>query len=545
MKFLLERCDEKLEVDSVDSEARTLIHVGAREGHARVIELCVSMVEKPNRVDYKRRTLLHYAAWKGHMKTVECLLECSDVKCVKDREGRTTFCVAAEGEESHTRRHLMDLLGLGDVLMRAARLTTFRAMKVLLEHGAEVDTVDNACYTPLHCAAKAGDLQRALFLITHGASISHLKSFPYLAAHPLHLFDSFQNQISQLGAVAQKYQAITQNATLNLSVLELQIFSTRRSPTVYGDLRKHKPLLTTNITIMFVGTEITYGESMVPSDGWKQYLDHKWDREVVLEETTKFPELTMQVNLEYLGRVVFNYEGLLYPNSVVGIDSHTTMIDWLGVAGWGVGGIEVEATMLGQLLEAERDSGVKKCLVKVRDGFFQTRVKGVDIVLDNDIWTNVAKVLVLENSQLVPNDFAQFNKIMVYQSFLRNPRQHNARLFLAGGLKMEERLLHYLIHNRKPIKWDSNQFGAGKRGALEINWKTKSPAFANPNCKLRIVKCGNQPRKANCTKNVAGKNGTAVSKMNFSDANEQLTLQRSLYHQMEYVQTLRQPKQGP
>ncbi|KOM43210.1 hypothetical protein LR48_Vigan05g081400 [Vigna angularis] len=83
--------------------------------------------------------------------------------------------------------------------------------------------------------------------------------------------------------------------------------------------------------------------------------------------------------------------------------------------------------------------------LKVRDGVFQTRVKGVDIVLDNEIWTNVAKVPVLQNSQIIPNDFAQFNKIMVYQSFLRNPRQRNARLFLVGGLKMEERLLHYLI----------------------------------------------------------------------------------------------------
>ncbi|KAG6393747.1 hypothetical protein SASPL_144316 [Salvia splendens] len=54
------------------------------------------------------------------------------------------------------------------------------------------------------------------------------------------------------------------------------------------------------------------------------------------------------VNLEYLGRVVFNTEGILYPDSVVGTDSHTTMIDGLGVAGWGVGGIEAEATMLGQ-----------------------------------------------------------------------------------------------------------------------------------------------------------------------------------------------------
>ncbi|GKV42686.1 hypothetical protein SLEP1_g50066 [Rubroshorea leprosula] len=58
-----------------------------------------------------------------------------------------------------------------------------------------------------------------------------------------------------------------------------------------------------------------------------------------------------QVNLEYLGRVVFNTDGILYPDSVVGTDFHTTMIDGLGVAGWGVGGIEAEAAMLGQMLK--------------------------------------------------------------------------------------------------------------------------------------------------------------------------------------------------
>ncbi|XP_051918344.1 cytoplasmic aconitate hydratase [Hippocampus zosterae] len=55
-----------------------------------------------------------------------------------------------------------------------------------------------------------------------------------------------------------------------------------------------------------------------------------------------------QVNLEYLARVVFNHEGFFYPDSLVGTDSHTTMIDGLGVLGWGVGGIEAEAVMLGQ-----------------------------------------------------------------------------------------------------------------------------------------------------------------------------------------------------
>jgi len=55
-----------------------------------------------------------------------------------------------------------------------------------------------------------------------------------------------------------------------------------------------------------------------------------------------------QVNLEYLARVCFEKDGLLYPDSVVGTDSHTTMINGLGVVGWGVGGIEAEAVMLGQ-----------------------------------------------------------------------------------------------------------------------------------------------------------------------------------------------------
>ncbi|CAK9808400.1 Cytoplasmic aconitate hydratase [Anthophora quadrimaculata] len=57
-----------------------------------------------------------------------------------------------------------------------------------------------------------------------------------------------------------------------------------------------------------------------------------------------------QVNLEYLARVVFDTNSLLYPDSVVGTDSHTTMINGLGVLGWGVGGIEAEAVMLGQAI---------------------------------------------------------------------------------------------------------------------------------------------------------------------------------------------------
>ena len=55
-----------------------------------------------------------------------------------------------------------------------------------------------------------------------------------------------------------------------------------------------------------------------------------------------------QVNIEYLSRVVFDNEGLAYPDTCIGTDSHTTMENGLGILGWGVGGIEAEAAMLGQ-----------------------------------------------------------------------------------------------------------------------------------------------------------------------------------------------------
>jgi aconitate hydratase len=57
-----------------------------------------------------------------------------------------------------------------------------------------------------------------------------------------------------------------------------------------------------------------------------------------------------QVNLEYLSRVVESRDGVAFPDTLVGTDSHTTMVNGLGVLGWGVGGIEAEAAMLGESL---------------------------------------------------------------------------------------------------------------------------------------------------------------------------------------------------
>uniref|UniRef100_A0A8B9E7W4 Iron-responsive element-binding protein 2 n=1 Tax=Anser cygnoides TaxID=8845 RepID=A0A8B9E7W4_ANSCY len=75
----------------------------------------------------------------------------------------------------------------------------------------------------------------------------------------------------------------------------------------------------------------------------------KWSSKVFKNISIIPPETGMahQVNLEYLSRVVFEVKDFLYPDSVVGTDSHTTMVNGLGILGWGVGGIETEAVMLG------------------------------------------------------------------------------------------------------------------------------------------------------------------------------------------------------
>lgn len=61
----------------------------------------------------------------------------------------------------------------------------------------------------------------------------------------------------------------------------LLVFSTGRSPSMYFDLRQEVPLLTPGIAIMSVGTEIVYGDTMIPDLGWKKILSAGWDRSAV------------------------------------------------------------------------------------------------------------------------------------------------------------------------------------------------------------------------------------------------------------------------
>jgi aconitate hydratase len=86
----------------------------------------------------------------------------------------------------------------------------------------------------------------------------------------------------------------------------------------------------------------------------ERYTFLRWGQEAFRNFRVVPPDtgIVHQVNLEYLARVVFKEETgggtLAYPDTLVGTDSHTTMVNGLGVVGWGVGGIEAEAAMLGQ-----------------------------------------------------------------------------------------------------------------------------------------------------------------------------------------------------
>ena len=95
-------------------------------------------------------------------------------------------------------------------------------------------------------------------------------------------------------------------------------------------------------------------ESLEYQRNQERYAFLKWGQKAFSNFKVVPPEtgIVHQVNLEYLARTVFTQEnnGVLqvYPDTLVGTDSHTTMINGLGVLGWGVGGIEAEAAMLGQ-----------------------------------------------------------------------------------------------------------------------------------------------------------------------------------------------------
>ncbi len=129
-----------------------------------------------------------------------------------------------------------------------------------------------------------------------------------------------------------------------------------------GDPKKINPLVPVDLIIDHsvivdrFGTEdaFQYNVEQEVERNYERYAFLKWGQKAFNNFRVVPPGtgICHQVNLEYLGQVVWTHEKdgqlMAYPDTLVGTDSHTTMINGLGILGWGVGGIEAEAAMLGQ-----------------------------------------------------------------------------------------------------------------------------------------------------------------------------------------------------
>ena len=136
-------------------------------------------------------------------------------------------------------------------------------------------------------------------------------------------------------------------AAMRDAAKELGIDPKKVNPLVPVDL-----VIDHSVQIDFFGSEDAYKKNLELEykRNKERYLLLKWAQNA-FDTLRIFPPgsgIIHQVNLEYIAQVVMTNNGVAFPDSLVGTDSHTTMINGLGVMGWGVGGIEAEAVMLGQ-----------------------------------------------------------------------------------------------------------------------------------------------------------------------------------------------------
>jgi aconitate hydratase A / 2-methylisocitrate dehydratase len=107
-----------------------------------------------------------------------------------------------------------------------------------------------------------------------------------------------------------------------------------------------------SVQVDYAGSEMAYQKNMEIEfrRNEQRYRFLKWGTQAFNGFRVVPPGIGIvhQVNLEYLAKGVFEKDGVYFPDTLVGTDSHTTMINGLGIVGWGVGGIEAEAAMLGQ-----------------------------------------------------------------------------------------------------------------------------------------------------------------------------------------------------
>ena len=156
-------------------------------------------------------------------------------------------------------------------------------------------------------------------------------------------------------------RVLTQDLTGVPAVVDLAVMR-EAMKRLGGDAKKINPLVPVDLVIDHSVQVDTFGSAKAFHQNSEiefqrnveRYACLRWGQKAFSNFKVVPPDtgICHQVNLEYLGQVVFRAKAdkttLAYPDTLVGMDSHTTMINGLGVLGWGVGGIEAEAALLGQ-----------------------------------------------------------------------------------------------------------------------------------------------------------------------------------------------------
>ena len=139
---------------------------------------------------------------------------------------------------------------------------------------------------------------------------------------------------------------------VDLAAMRSAVQRLGKDPSVIEPLVPVDLVIDHSVQVDYAGSDAAYERNMEMEfrRNEQRYRFLKWGTQAFNGFSVVPPGIGIvhQVNLEYLAKGVFERDGVYFPDSLVGTDSHTTMINGLGIVGWGVGGIEAEAGMLGQ-----------------------------------------------------------------------------------------------------------------------------------------------------------------------------------------------------
>src|SRR3954469_18785249 len=143
-------------------------------------------------------------------------------------------------------------------------------------------------------------------------------------------------------------------AVVDLAAMRSAIVDLGGDPALINPLIPAELVIDHSVQVDLFGSRLAFGRNveLEVERNRERYAFLRWGQSSLRDFKVVPPGtgICHQVNLEYLARVVESRDGVAFPDTLVGLDSHTTMVNGLGVLGWGVGGIEAEAALLGEPL---------------------------------------------------------------------------------------------------------------------------------------------------------------------------------------------------